>query len=40
MLEKIFKLKEHHTNARTEILAGLVTFLTMAYVIFVNPAVL
>ncbi|NLV29920.1 MAG: NCS2 family permease [Acidobacteria bacterium] len=40
MLERLFKLREHHTTARTEIVAGLVTFLTMAYVIFVNPAVL
>ncbi|KAB2825462.1 NCS2 family permease [Aliivibrio finisterrensis] len=40
MLEKLFKLKENGTNVRTEIIAGLTTFLTMAYVIFVNPAIL
>ncbi len=37
MLEKLFKLSEHGTNVRTELLAGLTTFLTMAYIIFVNP---
>ena len=37
MLEKLFKLREHGTNVRTELLAGLTTFLTMAYIIFVNP---
>ncbi|MAB24597.1 MAG: xanthine/uracil/vitamin C permease, partial [Pseudomonadales bacterium] len=36
MLEKLFKLSEHGTNVRTELLAGLTTFLTMAYIIFVN----
>ncbi|MEO5607109.1 MAG: NCS2 family permease [Polaromonas sp.] len=40
LLEKIFKLKEHGTNVRTEIVAGLTTFLTMAYIIFVNPSIL
>jgi AGZA family xanthine/uracil permease-like MFS transporter len=40
MLEQFFKLKEHGTNARTELLAGFTTFLTMAYIIFVNPAIL
>ncbi len=40
MLEKLFKLKEHGTTVRTEILAGFTTFLTMAYIIFVNPAML
>ena len=40
LLERLFKLREHDTNARTEILAGLTTFLTMAYIIFVNPAIL
>ena len=33
MLEKIFKLKENNTTARTEIIAGLTTFMTMAYII-------
>ena len=36
-MEKFFKLKENGTNVRTEFLAGLTTFVTMAYVIFVNP---
>ena len=40
MLEKFFKLKEHGTNIRTEVIAGLTTFLTMAYIIFVNPNIL
>ena len=38
--ERIFKLREHGTNVRTEVLAGLTTFLTMAYIIFVNPSIL
>ncbi|MFH1654540.1 MAG: NCS2 family permease [Pseudomonadota bacterium] len=40
MLEKFFKLSEHSTNIRTEILAGFTTFLTMAYIIFVQVQVL
>ncbi len=40
MLEKLFKLQEHKTNVRTEVLAGLTTFLTMSYIIFVNPDIL
>src|SRR5437899_129996 len=40
MIERLFKLSENRTNARTELLAGLTTFLTMAYIIFVQPAVL
>ncbi|MCW3147137.1 NCS2 family permease [Stutzerimonas stutzeri] len=40
MLEKLFQLKAHHTTVRTEILAGLTTFLTMAYILFVNPSIL
>jgi adenine/guanine/hypoxanthine permease len=40
MLEKLFKLEEHGTNVRTELIAGLTTFLTMAYIIFVNPTIL
>lgn len=40
MLEKLFKLKEHGTDVRTEVLAGVTTFLTMAYIIFVNPTML
>jgi AGZA family xanthine/uracil permease-like MFS transporter len=39
-LEKLFKLKEHGTNIRTEIIAGITTFLTMAYIIFLNPQVI
>ena len=37
MLEKLFKLKESNTDVRTELLAGFTTFITMAYIIFVNP---
>ena len=40
MLEKIFKLKENNTTARTEIIAGLTTFMTMAYIIALNPNLL
>lgn len=40
MLERLFKLSENGTTVRTEIIAGLTTFLTMAYIIFVNPAIL
>lgn len=40
MLEKIFKLSEHKTSLKTEVIAGFTTFLTMAYIIFVNPAML
>lgn len=40
MLEKIFKLKENKTNAKTEIAAGITTFMTMAYILAVNPNVL
>ncbi len=40
MLEKLFKLNENGTSVRTEIIAGITTFLTMAYIIFVNPAIL
>lgn len=39
-MEKLFKLKENGTNVRTEILGGTTTFLTMAYIIFVNPQIL
>lgn len=38
--EKFFKLSENGTNARTEILAGITTFVTMAYILLVNPIVL
>ncbi len=40
MLEQFFKLKEHDTSVRTELLAGLTTFLTMSYIVFVNPDIL
>ncbi len=40
MLEKLFKLKEHNTTVKTEVIAGITTFLTMAYIIFVNPSML
>ncbi|GLP96916.1 NCS2 family permease [Paraferrimonas sedimenticola] len=40
MLEKLFQLRQHETNLRQEVVAGVTTFLTMAYIIFVNPAML
>lgn len=40
MFEKLFKLAEHNTNVKQEIIAGITTFLTMAYIIFVNPTML
>src|ERR1043166_4669985 len=40
MVERLFRLSENKTNLRTEVLAGVTTFLTMAYIIFVQPAVL
>ena len=40
MLEQFFRLKEHDTSVRTELLAGLTTFLTMSYIVFVNPDIL
>jgi AGZA family xanthine/uracil permease-like MFS transporter len=40
MLDRIFKLTDNKTNVQTEVVAGLTTFLTMAYIIFVNPAIL
>ena len=40
MLERLFQLKAHNTTVRTEVLAGLTTFLTMAYILFVNPEML
>lgn len=39
-LEKTFKLKEHNTNVKTEVLAGITTFMTMAYILVVNPDIL
>lgn len=40
MLEKFFKLKQNGTNIRTEVIAGITTFLTMAYILAVNPSIL
>ncbi|WP_342104277.1 NCS2 family permease [Methylobacterium sp. SI9] len=40
LLERTFRLAEHGTTVRTELLAGLTTFLTMAYIVFVNPSIL
>ncbi|MDR1747811.1 MAG: NCS2 family permease, partial [Spirochaetaceae bacterium] len=39
-MEKLFKLKEHNTTVKREVLAGLTTFLTMAYILAVNPSML
>lgn len=39
-MEKFFRLKENNTNVRTEILAGITTFITMAYILIVNPLTL
>jgi AGZA family xanthine/uracil permease-like MFS transporter len=40
MLEKMFKLKENNTTVKTEVIAGLTTFMTMAYILAVNPSIL
>ena len=40
MLEKFFKLKENKTDVKTEIMAGITTFMTMAYILAVNPSIL
>lgn len=40
MLEKMFKLKEHNTNVKTEVIGGITTFMTMAYILAVNPQIL
>ncbi len=40
MLEKLFKLKANNTNLKTEIIAGITTFMTMAYILAVNPEIL
>jgi adenine/guanine/hypoxanthine permease len=40
MLQKLFKLKEHNTDLKTEIVAGITTFMTLSYIIFVQPTVL
>jgi len=40
LLQRIFKLQEHGTTVRTEVIAGFTTFLTMVYIVFVNPQIL
>ena len=40
MLEKWFKLKENNTSIKTEVVAGITTFMTMAYILAVNPSIL
>lgn len=40
MLEKLFKIKENNTNVRTEVVGGITTFMTMAYILAVNPQIL
>ena len=40
MLEKLFKLKAHNTTVKTEVVAGITTFMTMAYILAVNPSIL
>lgn len=39
-LERTFHLREHHTNVKTEVIAGITTFMTMAYILAVNPSIL
>lgn len=39
-MEKLFKLKDHNTTVKTEVMAGITTFLTMAYILAVNPNLL
>ena len=39
-MEKFFELKKNGTNTRTEIVAGITTFMTMAYILVVNPIIL
>ena len=40
MFEKLFKLKQNNTNVKTEVIAGITTFMTMAYILAVNPSIL
>jgi len=40
MFQKLFRLNEHHTTVRTELVAGLTTFMTMVYILAVNPSIL
>ena len=39
-MERYFKLSQHGSTVRTEVIAGITTFLTMAYILFVNPQIL
>ena len=39
-LDKIFHLKENHTDVKTEVIAGVTTFMTMAYILAVNPSIM
>lgn len=39
-MDKLFKLKENNTSVRTEVVAGITTFMTMAYILAVNPSIL
>lgn len=40
VFERVFKLQAHGTTVRTEVIAGFTTFLTMVYIVFVNPQIL
>ncbi|WNC68285.1 NCS2 family permease [Thalassotalea nanhaiensis] len=40
LLERLFKLSEHNTNVKTEVMAGLTTFVTMSYIMFLNPIIM
>ena len=40
MFQKLFKLKENNTTVKTEVMAGITTFMTMAYILAVNPSIL
>lgn len=40
MFNKLFELQKHNTNLQTEVVAGITTFLAMAYIVFVNPNIL
>ena len=40
MLDKVFRLRDNNTTTKTEVVSGITTFITMAYIIFVQPAVL
>ncbi len=40
LLDRFFRLSEHKTNIKTELIAGLTTFVTMGYIIFVNPNIM